>query len=449
MKKINPSKIVVFVAIVILSVFLFMAYDILKPVQNFTTATTLFPTLKPSDIPSFQNTINSCYFNPEPCSGEGDDACRACGDSDEFQCVTVSEMDNIVVNGIKLQPGKWCVPKYSEKRCNPYTGVWTWEQSSTCPGGGQCWRCNCAYPSLYTNEIGGCETQVGCKMGNQVSRLVLTKEGQKDLEQKTGKLWPIGTPYDPLYDIDTITDEQAEFMNTVKPYDVDKQGKPYFKCACDDPYYVQIDPNFYQCQNFPCYPNTQKSTGERPTWSMDKQQCICSANLQPIPRGDLKGQCFDIKMCQVNGGEYDTKNQLCTFTGKKTENGGFIAQKCNSQYVKWDDKTPKCKDSQNPIGSEIVDKCAEMRNKTSFQKFGAGITWDGQKCIVTCKPTGDERGRIYKPEDFCATLFFPPGAEFESCYMVPGDRPFLHCDHPFAKEECCYDNGGTACAPPP
>lgn len=436
----------VFIGIVFIVVCIFMVYDLIKPIQKTRKPTALFPTIKPSDIPSMNKTTNSCYYHPEPCDGDGVDACRACGDSSEFECLEVLDGENVVINGTQLKPGKWCVPKHQgDKKCNPYTGTWTWEESEQCPSGGQCWRCVCQFPDIFGNSPDGCTSQQACSIGGKEYPLHLTQEGSAELKLK-GVNVDVGTVYNPSYDVKSTDPNYILFMDSVSPYSTTKDGKPYFKCDCKDKDVVQIDPDYYNCHPFPCYPGTTKTDAN---WSQN--QCICNP-LGKVPRGDLKGTCFDPKLCNINSGSYDAAKGECTFTGGATENGGFVARACSSNHVKIDG-APNCADPNNPIGSEIVDMCADIRNSESFKQYGASLSWNGSNCVSTCKPdgTGYKNAKI-RTGAKCDRACYPRGVLQEQCFGGGGfPPPPPDCHSNFGKQECCSGNtysntGGTFCS---
>lgn len=120
-------------------------------------------------------------------------------------CATVSADDHIIMNHVKLMPGKWCLPD-NVPQCNVHTGklIWSVEKG---------WQCTCLYPDVVNGE--SCANLVAC-------------DGKGVLVDQQGKAWDYKT----------------------NPYTQQLQ------CQCKEGVALEGDP--LRCHSDPCYTEDQE-----------------------------------------------------------------------------------------------------------------------------------------------------------------------------------------------
>jgi hypothetical protein len=322
------------VVIVILSI-----YNILKPnSKNQTYNFNSFPNIGPADLPPGKTSGSNCNISIQECP---DGSCAKCGDT-TFVCKTLTDKDppyyftNKEGVRIPMPVNKpICIPDPSKVEpsvtdCNTYTGSWLWTTSPACKTpNNQCWTCASKYRA--------------------------------------------GDVYDPINGSDTT-------LLLQNPYDVDDNNNPLFSCSCAPEIRVggkrqaQVTKSLpgdpYTCHTDICWPDKDTSAA---TVSGDTIDCDCTGGVKIGPGGperttDKKGLCFPNNFCSAGS---DTQGNKCTVGGTanidpqtKTvsdcvceTSAGFAQRKCNSNFVHWDDSTPPCCNTQNPIGYECWNNC--------------------------------------------------------------------------------------------
>jgi len=118
----------VFIATVIVSLLLIIAYMVIAPEPNMPYNFNPFPATAPVDLPDPSRHTDTCWDKLTPCDAEG--MCSSCS-LDEYKCQTVTKSQadkkHFHFNGINVPEGKWCVPKDDNPNpvCNEHTGRWT------------------------------------------------------------------------------------------------------------------------------------------------------------------------------------------------------------------------------------------------------------------------------------------------------------------------------------
>ncbi len=352
---------VIFVGILIISIYMSISPEKSTP-YNFSP----FPKIAPTALPDPDRPTDNCFNNLTACDQNGQ--CSACS-LDNYECKTVTEDQAKAklfhINGINVPAGNWCLPKDLNPRpCNTYTGRYMWVYDpgycgSVIPGQTQCWKCECLYPSLFGDPTTGCTTKLACQndspKSNSITQsdnnLVSTSCALSSLKNKT---------WDP-------TQNQDNSLFEYTPYDQDKNGNPWFTCACNavekGQYFAQLPGDPYNCHLEPCY----KSLGYKESGLIncdtasncgapDSCSCSCdSPNVAMSPSGNFKGTCVLInESCGTFG--YDKQSQKCNCPSPNWE------QKCRNPNtgVNMDNSDlPICKLPENSLGSECIDPCSE------------------------------------------------------------------------------------------
>lgn len=321
-----PLKIIIFILIMGL-----LFYDIIKPINknnnNFVPLPQIYQDLKQISQTNCKN-LTAC-----------NDTCVGCDNT--FQCTPVAYSENIIYNGQKVPPGKWCLPK-GKNRCGSYTGrsVWTKDQG---------WKCVCLYPNLFNGS--DCNNQVACKVLGIPSG---EQRGNMLVNTQTGKAWD---PLDPTFDPKDTT-----------PYDVDKNNKPLYRCKCDNKThikkYISLPNDLYQCHLDPCSDNH-----EIPFW--DGKQCDCTAGgvvKNQYAYSNVTKKCVRTPQC-----EWDDKKQKCQCAN------GFVSQVCNSKTMERKGQ-PNC---PNIAGGSYCNNPCE-----GYCLNGSTGHISGTKCVCSCFTRG-------------------------------------------------------------
>lgn len=355
-----PKVLVFLLVFLILGLIFFTVRDAVQTEKNAVFNFQPIPNQAPKFLPTPDMKL-SCSAKLKSCIL--DDECQvACGS--DFSCVTVEDGQNIVYNNIQVPDGSWCLPKLpKDKDCNIYTGRWTWSADPKCPNG-QCWKCICKYPTLFTDSETGCLTQVGCmyqadqksppQLGSLVSSVFNT-------EYKSGEVKWDPTSYNPV-------------VLSKNPMDTDDKSRPKWVCSCP-PGTVRLPNDPYTChpdkccgstegcattgilnQSFQCKTkNPQKiSDDECAVGFTDPGLCECKCDCTYYQNTIYKNdQCFPSdNLCQP--GSYDKNTGQCNCPGTAYNTycynlpDGIPAQPNNPTI---------CKQKNNPINYQCWDVC--------------------------------------------------------------------------------------------
>lgn len=336
------STLIIPIVITICATVIFLlSYESVKPIirksHNFIPLPQTFPGLSEIESPSCK-TLTPCDQNGK---------CVSCGSASNtdpsavFTCTTVGVDENVIFNGEKVPPGRWCLPKGKENLvCGTHTGRAIWTENKG-------WECVCLYPDLFGGE--NCNTQIACKAPNapgvDQSRNVL-------VNKKTGAVW------DP-----TIPD----FDPADTPYDVDEAGDPLYMCQCDKTQtkkFVKLPGDPYRCHLEPC-----SDAHEIPFWDEQELRCDCTAKgavNNEYAYSNVTKKCVRTPQCA-----WDNVNQKCMCPD------GQVTQTCDSSTMSRTSTTaPKCPDV--PGGSFCSNPCE------GYCLNGGIGRVEGTKCVCTC-----------------------------------------------------------------
>lgn len=326
------------------------------------------------------------------------DECEKCG-TDSYQCTAIGINENVTIEGKKIPPGKWCLPREKDKLvCGTHTGRAVWTERKG-------WECVCLYPDLFGGKT--CDKQIACKSpyapGVDQSKNVL-------VNKLTGKIWdPAGPPGD------------------TTPYDTDKKGEPLYVCECDKSEikkFVNLPGDPYRCHLDPC-----SDEHEIPFWDEKNQKCDCTAKgavANEYAYSNVTKKCVRTPQCA-----WDDTDQKCMCPD------GMITQTCDSSTMKRVDATaPDCPDvpggsfCNNPCenyclnggigridGTKCVCKCPERKD----------IEFHGARCDDPCMKDGvsdprakccsGKKHRVYAGRGPYAISYFECGSPASSCFI--------------------------------
>lgn len=359
MNTINTLNIFIFIVTFIISLLIIILYNLIKPqftkpVYNFTP----FPTIEPTNIPNDNIENNkSCSSKLYKCDPKF--GCVTCTDGDDYECTPVSQSENVVVNGTKVEPGYWCLPKgKKELGCGTYTGRAIWSEQN----GKQQWKCVCLYPDLFGGD--NCLTQLACQ---DVSNPGYQSDNMLQ-NRKTGNIW---NPNDPNFDPENTT-----------PYDIDENGDPLYVCQCNQNKdesnkvkFVNLPGDPYRCHLEPCTPeHTLKM------WNSETGLCDCTSNgltSDQFVHSNVTGQCLN----QSDFCTWDDDKNQCKKCGQNS-----VVATCESNTMKrnsyTDEPCPK-----NPGGSYCKFPCQGPGGQPYCENGGVGTIVDG-KCKCQCINSG-------------------------------------------------------------
>ena len=311
------NLVLIFCVLVLLSTIIVTLVNVLKPTARSRDEHVYnpFPTVSPNNLPLENVSPGSCGSTPRTCDNG---SCSSCGDG--FACARVSAGQNISINGIKLKPGNWCLPKIDKPiNCNPYTGVWTWKNGA--------WGCECLYPALYDNPSTGCVEQVACN-------------GKGKLKAADGRVW------DPL-------DAQNSETLKVDPFSVDEKGELVFSCACDAGS-TSLPELPYICLQDPCQIPLGLRGSDNTLFDKEKMECNCGEGLVKIGgSGKYAGLCSTSNLICGEGYTYNTDTNTCNCSPPGNDTGATSVA-CRSELT--DGTTgPIC--AGNPAGVTCANKC--------------------------------------------------------------------------------------------
>ena len=334
------TEIVVFLIVFLIAAILYSFYILIRkenPVRyNFAP----FPDVAPENLPNANvSQTKLCKQSILPCPSGTDIECeKACGA--DFVCTTVNKGENVHYNGMKVQPGQWCLPSGKhELGCGTYTGRAVWSSGPDCGEKEQCWQCVCLYPSLFGDPETGCTTQRAC---------IDTTTDEKDPTQADGN-YLVGTvggkevKWDP-------TDSEWMPPDGLTPYALQKDNKtPVFSCTCkhndSNQYGIKYTPlpnDPYNCHAEPCdFEHVARY------WDPTTQECNCPGGGQSI-KSPVDGMCRGATTCKP--GTWDPVAKRCT--------GDGVSELCNSIVYPRSGESD-CVDNCNPAGSTINNNCNE------------------------------------------------------------------------------------------
>ena len=323
-----------------------------------------FPTVEPKDIPNVNiSAITTCTKELKKCEpGKGD--CDLCGDG--FECTQVDN-EEVVVNGLKVPPGTWCLPGGKDDLgCGTYTGraVWSDRQDGTTVK--QKWSCVCLYPSLFGGN--DCMTQLACKDNNST-----IDQTANILQSADGTTWD---PSNPNFNPGNTT-----------PYDMDENGNPKYTCTCgakgsdsnpdtDGVTFVRMPNDPYRCHLEPC---TVKHNTQM--WNSDNYTCDCKTggvNVGAYVHSNVTGQCLnqtDFNGCSWN---YDKNECSCPGSGPIT----LVPETCKSDTMTRSSYTSSTPCPLNPGGSFCDNPCSP--NGIPYCKNGGICTLVDNKASCRC-----------------------------------------------------------------
>lgn len=346
-----------FLSVVLVSVLLISVYMMIAPEPGVPYNFDPFPKEAPVDLPDPSRHTDTCWNKLTPCDEEG--MCSACS-LGEYKCLHVTkeegEKKRYHFNGINVPEGKWCVPKDDNPNptCNEHTGRWLWVfDEEYCAkvnnGKSQCWKCECLYPSIYSDPENGCNTKQVCQ-----NTSIRTKDKRQPSNSLQGSEFGMdkyaGKTWDP-----TKADDSG--ILSYSPYDKDSAGNPLFKCQCDsnagNQYFTRLDNDPYKCHLEPCY----GYFGNQERGLNANGVCECGTNTALSPSGKWKNTCVLISGSCGNYG-YDKSSGVCTCGG-----GPWWPTECKSSLtgVKMErDDLKECLEPENALGSECRNPCEEQ-----------------------------------------------------------------------------------------
>jgi hypothetical protein len=398
-------EIFIFILVFVVVAILYCIFLIVNPNDEYKRYNFApFPTVKPPDIPienyNQSDSPPDCLKSIQICSQDSD--CSKCGD---YECITVKEGENVVIDGKQLDKGKWCVPKGKKSLgCGTYTGRSIWSNV----GGRQDWSCVCLYPDLFGGD--DCLTQFACKDAS----IPLDKQPNNVLEDSKRNEWDPSKPdfYPP---------------GGLSPYAKDESGNPIFTCRCDSVSdgvkYVSLPGDKYRCHADPCSTEHKISM-----WNPVTKSCDCPKDFA---KSNTDGVCRDMQNYCGVGNSWDSTNNQCTCST------GSIVQNCSSNLYFREGAKP-CTDPNNPGGSVCFEPCNTQNNPC--QNGGACIvTESGNYCNCT-SATGLVDPFVWGG-DKCEKQCLKAETVIQKC---KSDRGIKDCENPiYDNRFCCngtYEN---------
>lgn len=394
------KHIFVYICVFILTLFGFSFFAMIKtnynkPVYNFSP----FPTVKPPNIPApTSSTDMPCKSNILSCKNYADCTAR-CGQ--DYECTPVSAGENVIINGTKVQPGTWCLPKGKrELGCGTYTGRAIWSDID----GQQQWTCSCLYPDLFGGK--SCLDQFACRDGtdDQTNNVLIDMYGNK---------------WDP-------NDLEFNPKNTT-PYDRNADGSPRYFCSCNQNKgeagkvkYTRLPGDPYRCHLDPCTTNHMFS-------AFSGLKCDCpSISPGMYAHSNVDGQCHNTSnVCTWN----DDGNE-CSCSG-----GATVPVNCNSNTMQRGDAYPACVDPTNPGGSYCGSPCQ------NYCDNGATCTVVGQKPMCDCSSISG--GNTQYSGNRCEKSCLKDGTN-----VAPGPEYYHLCCSGWSSTSIYDPFGPTKCAHP-
>jgi hypothetical protein len=373
-------------------------------------------------------------------------SCSFCGE--DWEPSVVLDKEIVVVNGIHLQPGRWCLPKgKSSASCNIHTSrtVYSYDDKTDTKG----WACVCLYPDLYGGA--GCQEQFVCKARTANADEFQPSNRLVHVDKSTGKK----TYWDPL-------NPEFENEDNRTPYDIDVDGNSYYECECSQNkapdgtsientvQYTKLPGDSFSCHVDPCCPSIRNMA---PGFDHSKGECNC--NKCYIRRYDyttdrLKSQYYDpstgewksgkpevldyyahsnvdglchsvLTTCNPydnRGGTWDSTTQKCN--GCKPD--GY-PQVCNSNYYIHDGVNWTCDETPNIGGGVSRPSYAPQRSLHGMEDPG------GSYCVKPCAVSRCTKGKCVPAIDGGTT-------QQQRCFDSQ-KRKNMHVDF------CCLCDAGT------
>jgi hypothetical protein len=229
------------------------------------------------------------------CDPKDPNSCNTCSDG-LHACFTITDDEpyNIDINGSKLKVpnGNWCLPaKIKTLPCNEFSGFPILAKLSNTE---YVWKCQCKYPSLFTNagEFGDCTSEVACGAQlNSNNHLVCPPNSEACTP---GTKWLDNPTWDPTYGACSC-DEKLKF--------VDKSNRPEGvwdkECLSDSCY-----PGVTEGESCKCPDKVQTAT--------DVSSYIrCPDDVKPTERSLCSVDIECIKDPCNPGGYYDPATGKC------------------------------------------------------------------------------------------------------------------------------------------
>ena len=432
-----------FISLVI-GIILIVIFNIMRPEKQPDFNFEPVPTVSPQFLPQPKLDIK-CSDKIQECNDGLDSTCETkCGS--EYTCTYVENDGQYVYNGIKIPQGKWCLPSFDEKdkkSCNIYTGRWTWSAGNCSNGKEQCWKCQCLYPTLFSNPESGCTDQVGCTItinNQEVKGNIVGSVFNKDFKDK---IW------------DPLKGQDATILRN-NPMDAEF-SRPMWVCDCpkgtvrypNDPYNCHPDPccgSNKGCsiseisdlkKSFKCTSNKKDTITDEEcsTFFEDPSVCSCSCNCAYYDNSILlkSGRCYP-KDILCKPGEYvDGKCECGTGTSYATNCLNVIDTDLKQYGV-----LPEiCIDENNPLGQQCWDVCGG--NPCGNPDISTcSRDPNTNKAICTCKDpkltAEDCNGKevnLQRGGDKCQTLCLPKDAVN---WYTDGSGRTKPCSYP---HPCC------------
>lgn len=358
------TNVYIFIVIVVLGVIVISIYMMIKPEQNpVPYRFNPFPKIAPTDLPDPARATDNCWNKLTPCDQFGN--CSACS-GQEYKCTNVTkeqaDSKHFHFNGINVPEGNWCLPKDNNPnpQCNQYTGrqLWVFDQEycANKSSNGQCWKCECLYPNMFSSSEEGCTNRSVCQ-NNSISALSSTTGGQPTSQLKanfSSSNIQSGCVWDPTLP----PSDNCSGIYQYTPYDQDKNGNPLFSCSCSSPvdnqYFTSLPNDPYSCHLDPCYKSSNYTSGGY----RENEQCICQPNYTLSPGGKFKNTCVSVPMACGSSGDsagYDSSTNSCLCG----DEGPYWPRNCKSEVtgINTDKNYPNCKTPQNALGSECINPC--------------------------------------------------------------------------------------------
>lgn len=439
------SHVFVFIAVLLLAIIVFAFYEMIRPENSVPYNFNPIPQLAPTDLPDPAHKTDSCWSKLTPCDSEGQ--CSACS-TGQYKCVQVSEEEAdqgyYHFNGITIdRPGSYCLPQDNNPNpvCNLYTGRWLWVYdpaycSTHAPDSDhpdQCWKCECLYPTLYSDSNTGCTTQQACQNRSPLSHstfqpenvLIGSKYAPKELQ---------GVQWDPISGVD-------KNILTYSPYTTDKDGNPWFVCNCkantSNQFFTTLPNDPHTCHLEPCYSyygSTAK--GLNPSCDYDSNgndcYCSCSTNTAVAPEvSAYKGTCVSVQGSCGNGG-YDDKSGKCVCGAP------YWQVQCRSTFANTGNgDLPECQNvNTNALGSQCVDPCQPnpCQHETKCITHAPSSDVPGSLPFATCDCSSYPDSQAPPPKfewggQYCADQCLPAGTTIST--------GGINYHNPCASEACC------------
>lgn len=210
---------------------------------------------------------DECSHKPFACKDSNCDCTKICR-SKKFELIEIE--DDVIYNGIKLKPGRYCLNKNKKNNCLAYTSISIFYKESNS------WYCLCKYPQIFNGKF--CSEFVACKIPYKTTDTLL---------------W------------DYKTNEKIDIFN-LKNYDFNElipgTRRFRYRCKCDGFDFmgnkvIKFDFEPFKCFSDPCKDNVRFSSV--PGFNDELMECDCGEfektrqkNVTPNNKQSYCSPCF-------------------------------------------------------------------------------------------------------------------------------------------------------------